>query len=229
MGIGFAIPINMANAIKDQLVTSGKVTRGFLGVLIQDMTQDLAQSFGLDEASGILIADVTNNSPAEKAGLEQGDVIIALNGRPTKSVGDFRNEIASNAPGTTVSLTLLRGGDERTIDVTTGEMPDETVASASSEQVTEQLGLTVQDLTPETARSLGVDVDEGALVADVEQGSIAWDAGIQPGNLITSVNRRRVDSAEAFLKEVRQAESSDPLLLRVKDRGFSRYIALRLP
>lgn len=229
MGIGFAIPIDMAVAIQDQLVKSGKVTRGFLGILIQDMTRDLAESFGLEDAEGILIADVTEDSPAGKAGLEAGDVILELNGNPTRSVGEFRNEIASNPPGTEVALTVVRDGKQQTIEVTTGEMPDEEQAVASSEQVTEQLGLTVQDLTAETAARLGLPMEEGVLVSNVERGSIAGQAGLQPGNIITSVNQRPVTTAEDFLKAVAGVGDDGLLLLRVRDRGFSRYVTLRLP
>jgi len=123
MGIGFAIPINMAKAIKDQLLKKGKVTRGWLGVVIQDIDEELAKSFGLEKTEGVLIAEVSEGSPAEKAGLKQGDIILRLNGKKVDDLGELRNKIALTAPGTKVKLEVLRENKRRTIQVTIGEQP----------------------------------------------------------------------------------------------------------
>jgi len=228
MGIGFAIPINMAKSIKEQLVKSGKVTRGYLGIMIQEMTADLAKSFGLDGKRGILVADVTDDSPAEKAGLKQGDIVLELNGKPIENVGTFRNEVASNPPGTRLRLTVFRDGREKDIKIKTGQLPDDIEVAAGSSELSEKLGLSVQDLSEEHTRKFGYEQGDGVLVAEVEQGGLAWQAGIQPGNLIVSVNQTRVASAREFLKAAAKAERDGSMLLLVRGKDYSRYIVLRL-
>jgi serine protease Do len=227
MGIGFAIPIDMARSIKEQLVKSGKVTRGYLGVIIQEVTGDLAESFGLKEKHGILVSDVSEDSPAENAGLKQGDIILRLNGKETDKVSEFRNDIAANPPGTSLTLTIFRNGDEKEIKLKTGELPDDIRVAASSSELIDKLGLSVQNLSEETARKFGYEIGEGVFVSKVEQSSLAWQAGIQPGNLITSVNRERVATVQDFLQAAGKAEKNGTMLLRVRDGAYSRYVVLR--
>lgn len=228
MGIGFAIPINMAKAIKQQLVKSGKVTRGYLGIVIQDLTSDLAESFGLDETQGILVSDVSEDSAAEKAGIKQGDVILRLDGKRTENAGDFRNAIAATPPGTNLRITVFRDGHEKEIAVETGELPDDMAAVSTSSNLSEKLGISIQNLSAETAQQYGYELGEGVLVTEVEQSSLAWQAGIQPGNLIVGVNRRDVKSVSEFLKAAGVVEQKGTLLLRVRDLKYSRYVVLRL-
>lgn len=230
MGIGFAIPINMAKSIKQQLLDQGKVTRGWLGVMIQDVNEDLAKSFDLDATSGVLIAEVTDDSPAEKAGLEQGDVLVTLDGAPLVDVADLRNKIAMTPPDSKVRLKVIRDGKEKTITVTIGEQPADMTSmhrsSDSQETPLQEFGLSLQDLTPEVAEQFGYTKDQGVLIADVEQGSPAARVGLQPGQLIEEVNRQRVRTLEE-LQQALASASSQQVLLRVRAGKASQYVVLR--
>ncbi len=232
MGIGFAIPINMAKSIEKQLQEHGKVTRGWLGVVIQDINDDLAKSFGLKSARGVLIAEVTDGSPADKAGLHQGDVILRLNGRELDDVADLRNRIALTAPGTEVSLDIVRDGKEQTIKVTIGEQPSDFSkfagqAGGSGAGALAKLGLTLQDLTPELADQLGYKDGQGVLIADVEPDSPAERVGLRSGQLIEEVNKQRVHSIKELQKALKRSGKSKQVLLRVRAGDFSQYVVLR--
>ncbi|MFO7871343.1 MAG: DegQ family serine endoprotease [Kiritimatiellia bacterium] len=227
MGIGFAIPINMAVPIKDQLVKTGKVTRGYLGIYIQELTPELAESFGIDETDGVLIGGVMEDSPAEKARLKEGDIILELNGKKTGGVAQFRNNIASTPPGEVIKLTVFREDGKKKIEATIGTLPEEGTAASSSPEMAEQLGLEVAELEPETAEKYGYEIGSGVLVTQVKQDSASWSAGIRPGSLITDVNRVPVSTADEFIKAVSKSEKSRTVLLRVTDGEASRYIVLK--
>ena len=226
MGIGFAIPINMAKKIRDQLVETGTVTRGQLGVYIQDVTEDLAQSFGLKEAKGILVSKVIDGSPAAKAGLQRGDVLLKADGRPVGKVNEFRNAIAMTTPGTVVHLDILRGGKPLQVKVTIGKRKSEEGSSETAVEKTGTYGLSLQALTPDLAAQLGYENEAGVLVADVEDGSPADAAGIQQGDLILEINRKAVTNPEAARKEL-QASGKKPAVLLVRHGDTTRYVALR--
>jgi len=228
MGIGFAIPINMARVIKDQLIKTGHVTRGYLGIVIQDLTPELAKSFGLDDHQGILVAEVTEDSPAKRAGLRQGDVIVEFDGKAAEEVGAFRNRVSLEAPGTKEKITVLRDGKRQTLAVTIGKLPD-TVLTASTESHTpDKLGLTVQNLTPELADRFGYQGEKGVVVTQVTPGSVAALAGIQPGMLIQEVNRRHVHNVQELKQAVRGSGNKKSVLLLVKDDKYSRYVVLNI-
>lgn len=229
MGIGFAIPINMAKAIKEQLIARGKVTRGYLGVLLnrEDMTEEMAESFGLDEARGVLVAEVVPGSPADEAGLEEGDIVLRLDGEDVVNNSTFRNRIAMVTPGTTVELLVFRDGERKTVGVTIGTLPGREGATEAAVELARDIGIQVRDLTPELAQRLGYDMTEGVVVESVEQGSAAQQAEIQPGNLILSVNRRPVSTAEAFFAELAKTEASGRVLLRVRNPHYSWFALLR--
>jgi len=228
MGIGFAIPINMALSIKDQLMDTGRVVRGYLGVYIQPLTPSLAESFGLDTTQGILISDVTEGSAAEDAGLEQGDVILKLDGQAVESVGSFRNAVANHPPGSRIELTVQRDGRTRTVEAVTGTLPGEESLAGGGGGLPEDLGLTVQELTDELSARMGYEGESGVLVTAVDMGSAAWDAGIRRGNLIVSVNRQPVSSVREFRRAVAQADRDKAVLMRIRDEQASRYVTLRL-
>ena len=228
MGIGFAIPINMAKAIKDQLLKKGKVTRGWLGVVIQDIDEELAKSFGLEKTEGVLIAEVSEGSPAEKAGLKQGDIILRLNGKKVDDLGELRNKIALTAPGTKVKLEVLRENKRRTIQVTIGEQPAGRAIGMAQHEILGKIGLVVQDLTEELAKQFGYRESQGVLVAEVEPGSPAARVGIRPGHLIEEVNRRRVHNMDEFVRALAQSKKTKSVLFRVRDGEFSRYVAIRI-
>jgi len=228
MGIGFAIPINMAKAIKDQLIQTGSVTRGYLGIIIQDLTPELAKSFGLKDQQGILVAQVSDDSPAEKAGLKQGDVIIELAGKPVGKVGAFRNLVALKAPGSKEKITVLRNGERKTLSITIGKLPDSEPAAVGTPHNLEKLGLIVQTLTPDLARQLGIQSEKGVVVTQVTPGSAAALAGINPGAVILEVNRKRVNNTEDFKQAVAQTPENGAVLLLLKDGQYSRYVALKM-
>lgn len=230
MGIGFAIPINMARIISQQLTEEGKVVRGYLGVVIQDLTPSLAESFGLEQSEGVLVAEVAENTPADRAGLQQGDVILELNGAPMANAGQLRNRVALLSPGTEVSLELMRNQRRRTVELTIGEFPDQVAAAAPvpRNELTEQLGFEVQDVTPQLAQQFGYDMGSGVLISEVRPSSPASLAGLQPGTLIKEVNRTKVSNTKEFYTALRRTRSPSVLLL-VQEQQYSRFVALSLP
>jgi len=228
MGIGFAIPINMAKSVEDQLQASGKVTRGWLGVVIQNVNKDLADSFGLKQVGGILISEVQKESPASAAGLKQGDVIFKLDGVELKDVSDLRNRVAMLQPGTKTMLEIMRSGREKKIQVTIGEQPANFGKGGPGSQLGDSLdkyGLTVQELTPELAKKFDYAEDSGLIISNVEQGSAAAVAGLKPGYLVEEVNRERVTSLKE-LDKVLSHSDSDKILLRVRAGNYATYVVL---
>ena len=227
MGISFAIPINMVKAIKKQLVSTGHVIRGYLGIVIQDMTPELAKSFGLDDHKGILVAQVSGNSPAEKAGLKQGDVIVEFNGKTVTKVNSFRNRVALKKPGSRQKVTVLRNRKRKTLTVTIGELPNgELAATEEPTQSLNKLGLAVQTLTPDLAKQFGLQDEKGVLITQVTQGTAAARAGIKAGTVIREVNRKPVNNAGEFKKIVAQSLKKSAVLLLIKDGQYSRYVVL---
>jgi serine protease Do len=225
MGIGFAIPINMARAICDQLIETGSVSRGFLGVAIQDLTGDLAESFGIDRTDGVLISDVTADSPAAKAGLQSGDVIIEFNGGEVKKMASFRNLVAQTAPGSDAEIVVLRDGKAKRLQITIGTLAEKAVARAKATDKVDSLGFSVQPMNEELAERLGFAGRSGVVVSDVQSGSAAARAGLEPGMLIEQVNRSPVGSVDEFRQAIGQDEEH-PLLLRVRQGDFSRYVVI---
>jgi serine protease Do len=222
-GIGFAIPANEARRVMPQLLTSGRVTRGWLGIRIQPLTEELAPSFGAKEGDGVLVADVMQDSPAEKGGLKPGDVILEFEGQKTAEVPDLQRIVAITPPGQSAKMTVLREGKRETLDIKLGEMPaDEPVVAAKG---TERWGLTVQPITPELARQFKLSGQSGVLVAEVEEGSPASRSGIRAGDVVLEVNRRRVRDVRSFEEALSQAEQD--ALLFVQREGRSQYVVLK--
>jgi serine protease Do len=228
MGIGFAVPINMARDIKDQLVKTGKVTRGYLGIYIQDLNQELAESFGLKSAEGILVSDVNADSPAEKAGVKQGDVILELNGRKVSNVGEFRNTVASNPPGTELKLLVSRDGKKIELAAKSGELSGDAESGEQAAESADKLGLTVKDVTPDLARQYGLEAKEGAIVTEVAPDGVAAAAGIRAGHVIVSANRQKVANAKEFAEAVAAVGKKGRLLLQVREEKGTRYLVLKL-
>lgn len=227
MGIGFAIPINMAKTIAQQLIDTGKVVRGYLGVSIQALTPDLAKSFDLEHTTGVVVAEVNSDSPAEKAGLQSGDVIVELNDTSVDGVGTLRNQIALLSPGTQVELGIIRRGEKRTITVEIGELPATQMASGTPTNVTEKFGFAVQDLTPELARQFGYETGSGVLITNVMPGSPAALAGLRQGTLIREVNRKKITNTGEFREALAASEASSAVLLLVQDGQHTRFVALQ--
>lgn len=228
MGIGFAIPINMAKNIQKQLIEHGTVTRGYLGIVIQDLTPELAKSFGLDDRKGILVAQVTEGSPAEKAGLRQGDVIIEFDGKEVGKTGEFRNRVSRERPGEKAKIKVLRNGREKKLTVTLGKLPEKELVASAPARSLDQLGLTVKDLTRDLVERFRLQGETGVVVTQVEPDSIADQANIKPGSLIQEVNRNRVRNTQEFNRAVERTPARGTVLLLVKEGQYSRYVALRL-
>ncbi len=229
MGIGFAIPINMAQSIEDQLQKDGKVTRGWLGVVIQDVDKELAESFGLKQAGGILISEVQKDSPASKAGIKQGDVIIRLNEIVLKNVSDLRNRIALISPESEVTLHIIRRGEDKNIKVVIGEQPSDFGKGAGSikgKDSLEDFGLILQDLTRELADKLGYEENSGVIVSDVQPGSSAAAEGLKPGYLIEEINRNKIGSLQELHAVLKQTPGAKRILLRIRAGDYSRYVVL---
>lgn len=226
MGIGFAIPIDLAKTIANQLIEKGEVTRGHLGIMIQPLTADLAESFDVEPGEGILVAQVSKNSPAERAGLRQGDIIVAYRGKPVADVGRFRNQVSLTPPGSTERLTVMRNGKLKEVMVTIGKINEETQVAQAPSQSTDKIGLTVQTLTPQLAQQFDTEPGEGVVVTEVQPGSIASEAGIAVGSIILQVNRKSIRSAKEFQKEVGIGSKNKQLLLLVRKNGDQRFVAL---
>jgi len=225
-GIGFAIPINMAKDIAPQLQEKGHVTRGWLGVSIQEVTPELAKSFGLKEKKGALVSQVVSGSPAEKAGIEQGDVIVEFDGKEVADSKDLPRIVASTPVGRAVTIKLTRNGKVLDRQVKVGEMEEKVeIAKAPSHK---SLGITVQNLTPEIAKGLGLKKDTGVVVTSVEPGSPAADAGIQTGDVIREVNRKPVKDVEDFVQKIEKAKDQDNILLFLQ-RGQNNLFAAVTP
>jgi serine protease Do len=227
-GIGFAIPINMAKEIAPQLQKRGHVTRGLLGVAIQDVTPELAKSLGLKESRGALVSQVVPGGPADKAGIEQGDVIVNFDGRPVGDSKELPRIVAATTVGKAVTVKLLRDGKEIERQTKVGEMEEEKTSAAAKSPVHPSLGVTVQNMTPQIAREFGLKKSAGVVVTGVEPGSPAAEAMLQAGDVIQAVNRKPVRHVDDFVKIVEKDKGSGNLLLLVQRGQNSLFAALTL-
>ncbi len=218
-GIGFSIPINEARLVMNQLIKTGKVVRGWLGVAIQDVTDELATSFGVREREGVLVADVIKGGPAEKAGVRPGDVVVEFNGSKIREVPDLQRRVASVTPGETVKLTVVRDKQPVAVSVAIGEMPSEEAAVAAVERETEGLGMQVDTLTADAADRLGLPFSQGLIVTDVASGGPADRAGLRRGDVIIEVERRTVTDLAALRRALAAAPAGKEVLLYVHRPG----------
>ena len=231
-GVGFAVPINVAKEILPQLRSKGRVIRGWLGVQIQPVTEALARSYHLKEAKGAIIADVTEGSPADKAGLRPDDVVVGVDGREVRDNSDLTGYIASRPPDTTVHLKVLRGGAEKDVAVTLGIFPEEGVMRADGRSDGEgrsHQGMTLQDLSPDLASELQLPRGfKGVVVTQVEAGGNAEDAGLQRGDVIVSINGETVDSVGDVEKHLEKAKADGVARIRFRRNGQYSLTTLRL-
>lgn len=228
MGIGFAIPLNMVKAIKDQLIEDGEVRRGYLGVIIQDLSTELKDSFDLKGKDGVLVSDVKEDGPAAQAGMKRGDVIISLDGKEMDDAGQLRNTVALKAPGTDVNVVVIRDGKKKKLTVTLGTLPDDGGFAGSSAQVdtVNRLGMTVQNLTEDLADRFGYQGLKGVIISEVERDGPAHRAGLRPGVLILEVNKKSISTTDEFNKRLKQSGEKDSVLLLVQEEGHTRYVVL---
>ncbi len=226
IGIGFAIPINLAKELLPELKEKGRVTRGWLGVYIQKVTPEIAESLGLKEPNGALVADVMPDAPAAKAGVEVGDVIVEFDGHPVHESNELPIIVARTPIGKKAKMKIIRGGDDKTLNVEIGELKEEEVSVASGKA--EDFGLTVQPLSPDIAESLGVDPNtKGVVVAGVEPGSSADEAGLRRGDVIVEVNRTQIDGLPAYRKALKDASSKKSILFLVRRDQNTIFLALK--
>lgn len=231
MGIGFAIPINMAKVIMDQLIKTGKVTRGWLGVYIQPVTPELQKQFGLKSERGALVADVTAGGPAEKAGLVRGDVIIEFRGKEIKDVNQLRMTVAETPVGTEAPVVFIRDGKEKKTTVKVGELPSETALAGRQGEgaFSAETGFDVAPLTPDIRRELGLkDNQGGVVVTAVKQASDAYQKGLRKGDVIIEVNRKPVSDLASFNAAMSGLGKGDQVLLLVITEGHTRYVSFAI-
>lgn len=232
-GIGFAVPSNMARLVMDQLIQKGKVTRGWLGVTIQEITPELSQKFGLKTAKGALIGDVAKGSPAEKAGIKRGDIILEFNGKKVSDVGNLRNMVAESKVGAQIPLTIMRSGKEYALKVTTTELPKDATETAPGNAPEDTsleglAGLNVIELTREISRQLGLPRDEkGVVIVKVDSGSSIEDAGMRKGDVIQEIDRKKIAGLDDYTRVAAGVHSGDTVLMFVNRGGKKFYVTVR--
>lgn len=226
-GVGFAIPIDMARSVMEQIMEHGKVVRGHLGVAIQSVDADMAKAFGLNQGGGALVSDVTAGSPAAKAGIERGDIILALNGQAVRGPDDLSVHISETPPGSTVHLKIARNGQTRDVAVTLSELSEKPEQPASGTARTSALRcIQVEDLTPVIARQLEVPTTTaGVVITSVDSSSAAAAAGLERGDVIQEVNRKSVHNVAEYERSL-AATDNQPVLLLVDRAGSTRFIVV---
>jgi serine protease Do len=229
IGIGFAIPIDLAKKIVDQLRKNGRVIRGWLGIRAQDISPQTAASMGVARHAGemAVVTEVAENSPAAEAGIKTGDVILELNGKPVPKSNDLPALVADTPPGHKVTLKIIHEKKEQTVTVKIGELPDDSDAGQPIEARDPEMGLRVQRITPEAARRLGLSSTKGVLVVEVQPGSPADQVGLEPADIIREVNQRPVNNVKDFERAVRQGRRGDRILLLVQRGDNAVFFALK--
>jgi Do/DeqQ family serine protease len=230
-GIGFSIPINEAKAVMSQLIARGKVVRGWLGIVIQDVTDELASSFGVREREGVLVSDVMKDGPGDAAGLRPGDVIVDVGGVKVREVPDLQRRVAGAAPGQTVALGVVRDRAPQRLSVRVGEMPaEDAAAEAETEAGPEGFGLQIEPLEPDGAERLGLPFSEGLLVTDVATGGPADRAGLRRGDVILEVDRKPVHDAPGLQKALGGVAAGQSVLIWIHRAGagaHNQYVVLQ--
>ena len=227
LGIGFAIPISLAKQILPELIKTGKVIRGWLGVSIQPVTPDLAKALGLEKEQGALVAAVVQGSPAEKAGIKSGDVIVEYDGKNIEHANDLPILVADTPVGKDVNMTILRENKRIPLQVKVAELKEQEKVASAAEQG--KFGLSVQTVTPDIARTLGLDQAGGVIISGIEAGSPAADADLQRGDVILEINRRPVNSIDDFQKTIDSVKPGSNLLFLVRRGTNNMFLAMNVP
>ncbi len=229
-GIGFAIPIDMAGNVVEQLQNKGKVVRGWLGVLVQQITPEIAESLNLSQPEGALVSDVTPGGPADKAGIKRGDVIVAFDGNKIGEMPDLPKTVATNKPGTVSKLTFVRNGKKKTVDLTLGELPEEANFATSERDysVERNLGLVVQEINPQIQRRFRIEQPKGVIITNVNPGSIGHEAGLMAGDIILEINKTYVGNLDDYRKSVDSLKEGQTALFLVQRENNTIYVALKI-
>ncbi|MHC4415427.1 MAG: DegQ family serine endoprotease [Planctomycetota bacterium] len=233
MGIGFAISSNMARNVMESIIAGGRVVRGWLGVTMQELTEDLAESFKFEGTSGVLIGDVTEDGPAQQAGVESGDIITVLAGQEMRDMDALRNTVAQIAPGTTVDLTVVRDGQERTFEVTLGERPPLEELAARSftgperNMTVSELGVSVRALTPDLARELGARSEDGVAVTAVQPGSLADRVGIEINDIIVAFGDNRIRGLDDLRRAVENFDPKRGIRVQIQRGGSTVFLMMK--
>jgi serine protease Do len=226
-GIGFAVPVSVAHGVMQQIISNGKVTRAYLGVMAQEVTPSIAKAFHETEVRGALVGDVTPNSPAQQAGVEKGDIILAINGTPVNSSAELRMHVSLMTPGTRINVKVFRDGAEKTLPLTLAELPTETAKNEQPANGTDDVlqGITVENATARAAQRLGLPANAaGVVVTAVDPSSKAADSGLKRGDVIQEVNHKPVRNTSDF--EAAMRGSKDSTLLLVNRQGNTMFLAV---
>jgi serine protease Do len=226
IGIGFAIPINLVKNVAQEIRQYGKVVRGWLGVTIQQVTPQLAKSFGLENAEGALVSEVEKGSPADKAGFRQGDIIVEFDGKPVNLAHQLPTMVAESKIGQTVPVAILRHGERKTLEVTVEEMPASERVANLPESAT-PWGLAVADITPKLRQRYDLEQSSGVVVTEVKRGSVADEAGIRPGDVVREVDHEPVDNVQDYEKVLAKTGNAPQVLLLLQRQGQSLFVVLQ--
>ncbi len=226
VGIGFAIPVNLAKSILDELKNKGKVTRGYLGVYLQEITEELKEALDLPSLNGVLISEVMDSTPAEKAGIKSGDVVLTFDGKDVVDLQTFRIQVASTEVGKRVKMKILRDGKEKTINVKIGEFPEELSAAAEEEQDEQKLGLRVIDITDSQAQRFNLEANSGVLVIEVKTDTPADDAGIKVGDVIIAIGKKEIRNVKDYRTAESKLKKGKPAIFHIQRGERKLYIAI---
>ncbi len=229
-GVGFAVPINLAKDIMEQLIEKGKVVRGYIGIGIQDIDEDAANALNLKDLRGILVREISNNSPAEKSDLKVGDIITKLNGENVDNVSKLRNRVAATSPGIWINLNIIRDGEEKTVKVKLGELPEDDTAFSPVEKKEEVIGITVSEITPSVASRFDIDADErGVVITDIAASGVGAKAGFKVGDVIKKVNKKDIKSVSDYELAVKSLKKGESALVLIKRTEGTFFISFRIP
>ena len=228
-GIGFAIPSNMARHVMESIIEDGQVTRGYLGALIQDLNDDLADSFGFDSTKGVLVGDVVEDGPAAQAGLRSGDIVLKLNGKEVSNANQLRNAVAATHPRSQMEIEYYRDGAKKVVSVEVGQLDEDRARSIQRGEATARhLGMKVETLTPSVAQRLGLPQDErGVIVTDVDPTGLAARAGIRPGDMVIAVGDTTMETVSDFRESIRKQEPKHGIRMQIQRDGARRFVFLR--
>jgi len=226
VGIGFAIPANLANEVITKLKSEGKVIRGYLGIRLQEITEDLKEALELPSLDGVLISEVLENTPASKAGFKSGDVILKFDGKKVTDIQSFRLQVSSTPVGKTVKAVVYRDGKNKTITVKIGEYPEEEISAGLPQKETPALGLKTVDIDDYQARRFNITAETGVLVINVAKDSPADKAGIKTGDVILAIGKKKINDLGDYNKAIAKLKKGKPVIFHIQRNDRKLYVAV---